>query len=134
MNATTETTAAPQGEVSRRDIENVERALIDRSARGPVLTFFTTAIFWLLVSSVLGYIASKKLHAPEGVLGPEFLYRWLHLERTMRWIFDRLTYGRVWPAYTTAERATMVLDARPRVVNDEGSGRRALWKDVLHVA
>ena len=109
MNATTEPTtatkggaSATQGEVTKRDIEHVERALIDQSARGPVLTFFTTAIFWLLVSSVLGYIASKKLHDPTGMLGPEFLYRWLHVHGIMAWIFDHLTYGRVWPAYTTA--------------------------------
>lgn len=102
MTATQEIPSAAQGEVSRRDIENVERALIDQAARGPVLTFFTTAIFWLLVSSVLGYIASKKLHAPDEVLGPEFLYRWLHVDGIMQWTFDRLSYGRVWPAYTTA--------------------------------
>ena len=102
MNATQETTPAASSEVTKRDIESVERALIDQSARGPVLTFFTTAIFWLLVSSVLGYIASKKLHAPSGVLGPEFLYKFLHIQGMMEWIFDRLTYGRVWPAYTTA--------------------------------
>jgi cytochrome c oxidase cbb3-type subunit 1 len=102
MTATTETTSAPRGEVTRRDLENVERALIDHSARGPVLTFFTTGIFWLLVSSVLGYLASKNLHAPGAVLGPEWLYRLLHMERASRYIFEHLTYGRVWPAYTTA--------------------------------
>ena len=109
MNATPEHTtasaggaSAAQGEVTRRDIENVERALIDQSARGPVLTFFTTAIFWLLVSVVLGYIASKKLHAPDFILGPEWLYKLLHLQRASRYIFEHLSYGRVWPAYTTA--------------------------------
>ena len=102
MNATHETTSATSGEVTKRDIENVERALIDQSARGPVLTFFTTAIFWLLVSSTLGYIASKKLHAPDFILGPEFVYKLLHVHGIMRWIFDHLTDGRVWPAYTTA--------------------------------
>ena len=78
MNATPEITSAAQGDVTRsgndvarRDIENVERALIDQSARGPVLTFFTMAVFWLLVSAVLGYIASKKLHSPDFILGPE---------------------------------------------------------------
>ena len=76
--------AAPQ-QVTQRDIENVERALIDQSARGPVLTFFTTGIFWLLVSVVLGFIASKKLHVPE-------------YHSTHSW----MTYGRIWPAYTTA--------------------------------
>jgi cytochrome c oxidase cbb3-type subunit I len=73
------------GQVSQREMENVERALIDQSARGPVLTFFTTGIFWLLVSVVLGFIASKKLHVPEYQSGMEWL-----------------TYGRVWPAYNTA--------------------------------
>ena len=102
MNATHETTPAVSSDVTKRDIENVERALIDQSARGPVLTFFTTAIFWLLVSSVLGYIASKKLHAPDFILGPEFVYKFFHVHGIMRWIFDHLTYGRVWPAYTTA--------------------------------
>ncbi len=102
MNATPETTTATKGGVTRRDIENVERALIDHSARGPVLTFFTTAIFWLLVSVVLGYIASKKLHAPDFVLGPEWLYELLHMMRATTSIFEHLTYGRVWPAYTTA--------------------------------
>src|SRR4051794_18733006 len=57
--------ATVQVEPTAREIENVERALIDQSARGPVLTFFTTGIFWLLVSVILGYIASKKLHAPD---------------------------------------------------------------------
>ena len=102
MTATQETTAVQPGEVGRRDIENVERALIDQSARGPVLTFFTTAIFWLLVSSVLGYMASKKLHAPESMLGPEFLYSWFHVHGIMEKISAFLSYGRVWPAYNTA--------------------------------
>jgi cytochrome c oxidase cbb3-type subunit I len=83
--------------------EAIERTLIDQSARGPVLTFFSTAIFWLLVSTVLGYIASKKLHVPEFVLGPEWLYKALGLNGLVHAIFDNnFTYGRVWPAYNTA--------------------------------
>jgi para-nitrobenzyl esterase len=35
-----------------------------------------------------------------------------------------------WPAYTTAERATMVFDTRCRVVNDPGSQARLLWSRV----
>jgi para-nitrobenzyl esterase len=35
-----------------------------------------------------------------------------------------------WPAYTVADRATMVLDARCRVVNDPYSSERLLWKAV----
>jgi cytochrome c oxidase cbb3-type subunit I len=90
-------------QVSQREIENVERALIDQSARGPVLTFFSTGIFWLLVASVLGYIASRKLHAPDAILGPEFLYRWLHIDGLVASFFEHnLSYGRVWPAYNMA--------------------------------
>lgn len=88
--------------VSPRDIENIERALIDQSARGPVLTFFTTAILWLLVSCVLGYIASRKLHDPKFILGPEWVYHLFGIHGWMSWFFDRLTYGRVWPAYNAA--------------------------------
>jgi para-nitrobenzyl esterase len=35
-----------------------------------------------------------------------------------------------WPAYTPAERATMVFDTRCRVVNDPGSDARLLWSRV----
>lgn len=94
---------APQpAPVSARDIENVERSLIDSASRGPVLTFFTTGVFWLLVSCLLGYIASKKLHAPDFILGPEWLYKLLGVHGMMSWIFEHLTYGRVWPAYNVA--------------------------------
>ena len=87
---------------SQRNNEAIERSLIDQSARGPVLTFFSTAIFWLLVSTILGYIASKKLHSPDFVLGPEWLYRMVGVDGIIRSIFEHnFTYGRVWPAYNT---------------------------------
>jgi para-nitrobenzyl esterase len=35
-----------------------------------------------------------------------------------------------WPAYTPAERATMVFDTRCRVVNDPLSEARLLWSRV----
>lgn len=79
---TTSTVSTP---VPSRENEAVERALIDSSTRGPVLTFFATALLWLLLSSVLGLIASIKLHSP-GFLAD------------LPW----LTYGRIYPAYTTA--------------------------------
>lgn len=68
-----------------REAEAVERALIDASTRGPVLTFFATAIGWLLLSSLLGLIASIKLHNPGFLDSVPFL-----------------TYGRIYPAYTNA--------------------------------
>src|SRR5947209_8252319 len=75
--------AAHQPAVSSHDVEQVERALIDASARTPVLFFYTTAITWLIAATFFGFVASIKLSSPE------FLGSW-------SW----LTYGRVWPAYT----------------------------------
>jgi cytochrome c oxidase cbb3-type subunit 1 len=85
-----------------RDVENVERALIDQSARGPVLTFFSTGIFWLLVAVVLGYMTSKKLHVPGYIPGPEFLYHWLGVHKYIAAFWEPFTYGRLLPAYNIA--------------------------------
>jgi para-nitrobenzyl esterase len=38
-----------------------------------------------------------------------------------------------WPAYTAAERATLVLDAKCRIENDYGRETRLLWKEVAGV-
>jgi para-nitrobenzyl esterase len=38
-----------------------------------------------------------------------------------------------WPAYTAAERATLVLDANCRIENDYGRETRLLWKEVAGV-
>ena len=58
--ATTATT-----EVSRGDVEYVERALIDASTRVPVLAFFVSAIAWLVIGTVLAGYTSFKLHMPD---------------------------------------------------------------------
>jgi cytochrome c oxidase cbb3-type subunit I len=63
----------------------IERSLIDASTRGPVLTFFATALGWLLVSTFLGILVTIKVHSP-GFLAD------------VPW----LTYGRVLPAYNNA--------------------------------
>ena len=63
------------------------RASIDRSARLPVLFFFTSSALWLVVASVLGFLAAMKLHWP-GFLD----YDWLYF----------LNYGRVKPAFMAA--------------------------------
>ena len=76
------TIAAP---ASPRRFPAAERAAIDASARGPVLFFFGNAILWLLLATVLGFIASIQLHSPEFLADIPFL-----------------TYGRIWPAYTNA--------------------------------
>ena len=44
------------------DVEQVERALIDASTRVPVLMFYTSAIAWLLIGTLLAGLTSFKLH------------------------------------------------------------------------
>lgn len=64
------------------DFEKIQRAEIDHSARLPVLLFFSTGIFWLLVGTALGLLASFKMNLP--------------------WLLDGeawLTFGRIRPAH-----------------------------------
>lgn len=75
------TPAAP-APAATSDARIAERALIDASARGPVLVFFFTALAWLLVSTFFNFIASYKLQ------NPNFLADW-----------PVYTYGRVVPAF-----------------------------------
>jgi len=67
---------------SEQTLEKIERSAIDASARLPVLLFFGTAIFWLLIGSLLALVASFKMSIP-GFLDNE---AWL-------------TFGRVRPAH-----------------------------------
>ena len=64
------------------DVDTVERALIDASTRVPVLMFYTSAIVWLLVGTVLAMFVSLKLHSPNVLSDVAFL-----------------TWGRVRPAH-----------------------------------
>lgn len=51
--------------VPKPTAEDMEtRATIDRSARYPVLFFFTSAAAWLFVATILGFLSSLKLCAP----------------------------------------------------------------------
>jgi cytochrome c oxidase cbb3-type subunit 1 len=61
---------------------SLERANIDSAASRPVMVFFATAVAWLIIASVLGFIASVKLVQP-GFLAD----------------FSFLTYGRIVPAF-----------------------------------
>jgi len=63
-------------------LASYERAEIDASTRGPVLLFFGSAVFWLLVGSVLGLVAAWKMTHP-GLLDA----------------FGFLTFGRIRPAH-----------------------------------
>ncbi len=57
--------ATTDSEVTTRDVEQVERALIDASTRLPVLFFYASAIIWLLLGTLLAGLVSWKLHAPD---------------------------------------------------------------------
>src|SRR6201989_1118528 len=69
-------------EVTNRDVEQVERALIDASPRLPVLCFYGSAVIWLLIGTVLAGLTSFKLHAPDLLADCSFL-----------------TWGRIRPAH-----------------------------------
>lgn len=62
-----------------------ERAEIDASTRFPVLLFFGSAIFWLLIGSLLGLVSAWKMTHPA-------------LLDSMAW----LTFGRIRPAHLNA--------------------------------
>jgi cytochrome c oxidase cbb3-type subunit I len=70
-------------EIPASDVEQVERALIDSSTRVPVLMFYTSAIAWLLIGTLIAGLAAYKLHSPD-LLGN----------------ISCLTWGRIRPAST----------------------------------
>jgi cytochrome c oxidase cbb3-type subunit 1 len=72
-------------EVSRSEVEQVERALIDVSTRVPVLMFYTSAVLWLLAGTILAMLTSLKLHMPDWLAGVSYL-----------------TWGRLRPAHMNA--------------------------------
>src|SRR3979411_3027929 len=74
--------ATAESDVTIRDVEQVERALIDASTRLPVLFFYASAIAWLLLGTLLAGVTSWKLHAPDLLANYSFL-----------------TWGRVRPAH-----------------------------------
>jgi cytochrome c oxidase cbb3-type subunit 1 len=55
------------------DVEQVERALIDASTRVPVLMFYTSAIVWLLIGTLLAMLVSIKMHSPDLLANYGFL-------------------------------------------------------------
>ena len=72
-------------DVTRSEVEQVERALIDASTRVPVLMFYTSAVLWLVAGTLLGLFTSVRIHLPD-------------------WLADAsyLTFGRIRPAHTNA--------------------------------
>jgi cytochrome c oxidase cbb3-type subunit 1 len=55
------------------EVEQVERALIDASTRVPVLMFYTSAIVWLLIGTLLAMLVSIKMHSPDLLANVSFL-------------------------------------------------------------
>src|SRR5437667_7492589 len=82
MNTTGIPLKDPEVSAAAGDTEQLERAYIDASTRVPVLMFYTSAIAWLIVGTVLAMVVSFKLHSPDLLDGISFL-----------------TWGRVRPAH-----------------------------------
>src|SRR5436190_22060872 len=69
MAPTTDTPAPRLPQLTAAGRSAAERRAIDESCRGPVLYFAASAVFWLLVGSLLAGIASIKLHTPQFLTG-----------------------------------------------------------------
>src|SRR4051794_35077618 len=65
MNTTEIPLREPAVSAAAGDTEQLERAYIDASTRVPVLMFYTSAIAWLVVGTVLAMVVSFKLHSPD---------------------------------------------------------------------
>src|SRR5213079_1756816 len=65
MNTTGIPLKDPEVSAAAGDTEQLERAYIDASTRVPVLMFYTSAIAWLIVGTVLAMVVSFKLHSPD---------------------------------------------------------------------
>jgi len=72
----------PSVSAAAGDTEQLERALIDASTRVPVLIFYTSAVAWLILGTLLAGFVSFKLHTPDLLSDISFL-----------------TWGRVRPAH-----------------------------------
>ncbi|MCS7063262.1 MAG: cbb3-type cytochrome c oxidase subunit I [Methylacidiphilales bacterium] len=72
------------------DPTTAQRIAIDQSVRLPILFFFASAIFWLIIGTLFGLISSIVMHSPE-------------FHRTnIAWLDALLTFGRIRPAHVNA--------------------------------
>lgn len=69
-------------DVTAGDVERVERALIDASTRVPVLMFYTSAVAWLIIGTILAGLTSFRMHTPDWLSNVGFM-----------------TWGRIRPAH-----------------------------------
>jgi len=67
----------------------IELAAIDASTRIPVLFFFSSAVFWLIVGTLFGALASFAMHIP-GLLAD---FPWLHFGRIRPAHLNVVAYG-----------------------------------------
>ncbi|MEX1114562.1 MAG: cbb3-type cytochrome c oxidase subunit I [Akkermansiaceae bacterium] len=79
---------------SEQDDETIKRsrearATIDSTAKGPILHFFISALFWLLAGSALALIASIKLHSPTFLADAD----WLNFGRVRPAHLNTMVYG-----------------------------------------
>src|SRR5438876_970976 len=72
----------PSVSAAAGDTEQLERAYIDASTRVPVLMFYTSAMAWMILGTLLAGFVSFKLHEPDLLSNISFL-----------------TWGRVRPAH-----------------------------------
>src|SRR5256886_11366890 len=82
MNATGIPLKEPSISAAAGATEQLERAYIDASTRVPVLMFYTSAMAWLILGTLLAGFVSFKLHEPDLLSNISFL-----------------TWGRVRPAH-----------------------------------
>ena len=83
QNAMSETNPPNNLAVETHDVQGVERSI-----RMPVLIFLGSAVFWLLISSCFGLLASTECHLPHA----------LAVLSNLPW----LSFGRVFPAFQNA--------------------------------
>src|SRR6266540_2680747 len=63
----------PSVSAAAGDTGQLERALIDASTRVPVLIFYTSAVAWLILGTLLAGFVSFKLHTPDLLSDISFL-------------------------------------------------------------
>jgi len=63
--ATRPSPGMPPGQSTVDDLEANWRRIVDRSTKWPAITFIVSAVFWLLVGSLLAIVASLKFQFPD---------------------------------------------------------------------
>src|SRR6266576_3727683 len=113
MNTTGIPLKDPAVSAAAGDTEQLERAYIDASTRVPVLMFYTSAIAWLILGTVLAMVVSFKLHSPDLLSGISFLtwgrlrpahmnvmvYGWAQSCSVIAPVFNGSSFRVTWPSF-----------------------------------